>query len=312
MTANGTRYKWSVSRRPWRHAYSEEVLNLRGPNGIIKGTVACISDYNKYTFDYKLNWEHLGIRFPDLVPMCKVDIRTSSGVIVWSERFAVHGSKKVKIQEEADELKIDFLFAYESEIDLKAENDLKADIDFKAEIDISARPKALFADFGSSLLDDSDFSDAVILCQNREFPVHKVILAGRSEVLKRMLAGDFREAREGKIELHDYEPDVVKHMARFIYKDDVEEEAISWSLFEAAAMFELSDLKQMCLDGLSKDINTENCCTLLEMAFRYDLDKIFDLAMAYFRANKMSVAKTPEWEKMKNNKELMAKIVLLA
>jgi speckle-type POZ protein len=172
------------------------------------------------------------------------------------------------------------------------------------------KPKTLLSEFATPMLDDCGLSDLVIVCQGNEFPVHKIMLAGRSEVFKRMLTGDYKEAREGRIELKGVEPHVVKQMIKFIYHDEVAEDAVSWQLFELAEMYDLTRLQQIYLSGLCKNIGVGNCCKILDLAFRSHSEEIFGFAIEFLKKHKNEVAQTEGWEQVKNNKGLIAKIIL--
>jgi hypothetical protein len=171
-------------------------------------------------------------------------------------------------------------------------------------------PESSLGKFLAPLLNDVLFIDVNVVCQDKVFSAHKIILAGRSEVFKTMLAGQFKEAKESKIEITSFEPRVVELLLEYIYKDAIAEEDVTWELFHAAKMYELDGLAKLCLTSLRKSICVDNCCAMLESAFLYELEIVFEFAVRFVRKNKKQVAKTEAWSAMKQNHELMAKICL--
>ncbi|XP_026275544.1 uncharacterized protein LOC113204551 [Frankliniella occidentalis] len=56
-----------------------------------------------------------------------------------------------------------------------------------------------------------------------ELAAHRAVLAGRSQVLNRMLTGDFKEAREARVELLDFSRAAVEKFLEYLYLDHVED-----------------------------------------------------------------------------------------
>ena len=67
-----------------------------------------------------------------------------------------------------------------------------------------------------SLLGDSELADIQIQCGAEEFPAHKAILAGRSDVFKRMLTSDMAEVQLGIVTVIDMTANVFEIMLRYI------------------------------------------------------------------------------------------------
>ncbi|XP_026280176.1 speckle-type POZ protein-like isoform X1 [Frankliniella occidentalis] len=65
--------------------------------------------------------------------------------------------------------------------------------------------------------------DLKLVVEGVELLAHRLVLAARSPVLSNMLTGDFREAREGRVELVDASRVVVEKFLEFLYTDLIEE-----------------------------------------------------------------------------------------
>ncbi|EME43938.1 hypothetical protein DOTSEDRAFT_24049 [Dothistroma septosporum NZE10] len=68
----------------------------------------------------------------------------------------------------------------------------------------------------------STLTDFTITCHDREWRVHRVVLALHSEVLVKACAPDFEEAATGKIYLSSKREDVVATLVQFLYSFDYE------------------------------------------------------------------------------------------
>ncbi|KAK1144220.1 hypothetical protein N8T08_005633 [Aspergillus melleus] len=63
----------------------------------------------------------------------------------------------------------------------------------------------------------SAFSDLTIICDNREFKVHKVIISMQSGYFARMFRHDWKEVQEGVIRLQEDDPSAIEAMLHFMY-----------------------------------------------------------------------------------------------
>jgi len=67
---------------------------------------------------------------------------------------------------------------------------------------------------------ERDFS---IICAGQTFPCHKVVLAAKSEVLKKDMKSSFCFAEKKELEIKGFDPATVKEMLQFIYTGDVDQ-----------------------------------------------------------------------------------------
>ncbi|KAF5010625.1 hypothetical protein FDECE_3227 [Fusarium decemcellulare] len=69
----------------------------------------------------------------------------------------------------------------------------------------------------STLLWNEKFSDMTILCNGREFKVHRAIVCTQSVFFDRALNSNFKEAASGVVDLPDDDPDVLECFLEFLY-----------------------------------------------------------------------------------------------
>ncbi|KAK0627395.1 hypothetical protein B0T14DRAFT_424596 [Immersiella caudata] len=87
------------------------------------------------------------------------------------------------------------------------------------------------------LFNCEEYSDLTLVCQAREFLVHKVVVCTQSPFMAAAVRGPFQEATLGIIQVEDFEVETVRRMVEFLYTGDydapphpseaIEEEAIT-------------------------------------------------------------------------------------
>lgn len=70
------------------------------------------------------------------------------------------------------------------------------------------------------LLSSEKYSDLTIVCQGRQFKVHKAILCPQSDVISRLCDIDMAEKRSGVIEHEEFDADTLQRMIDFAYKKE--------------------------------------------------------------------------------------------
>mmetsp|Transcript_9834 Transcript_9834/g.24212 ORF Transcript_9834/g.24212 Transcript_9834/m.24212 type:complete len:498 (-) Transcript_9834:215-1708(-) len=73
-----------------------------------------------------------------------------------------------------------------------------------------------------ALFESGKFTDLTLVCQNRNFNVHRVVLAAQSNVFAAQLFGDMKESRQTVIEISEgCEPEIFESFLRFLYKGEI-------------------------------------------------------------------------------------------
>ena len=140
------------------------------------------------------------------------------------------------------------------------------------------------------------FMDVTIVCQGKEFPCHKAILAGRSQVFEAMFSPNFKEGIENKVEVVDVAADVLEKILRFIYRGDI------WDLKEGAAdilvaaeKYALVDLKEMCEESLGVHMTVGNVLDMVELADLHNATMLRAMALRFIGENAKEVSAQKEW-----------------
>jgi speckle-type POZ protein len=131
------------------------------------------------------------------------------------------------------------------------------------------------AEMNLRILEDEKYSDFTFIVGNRKFKVHKNILAAASPVFDRMFSSPMTEAQTNEANIDEIEPEVFKHLLRFIYgrklPENLADVAVALELFKAAHYYEIERLQEICCANIRDNINVENAVDVYELAHVYDL-----------------------------------------
>ncbi|XP_065204308.1 speckle-type POZ protein B-like [Planococcus citri] len=133
---------------------------------------------------------------------------------------------------------------------------------------------------------EEDFSDVTISVKNKNYPVHKAILAARSSVFRAMFKSNMRESQKNHITVTDIDQDVFQEMLHYIYTGKTKNlEVLAFELLPAADKYDLKDLKTMCEEALFKRLAPDNALKILILADMYHAKKLKTLAIRYIKRN---------------------------
>ena len=142
------------------------------------------------------------------------------------------------------------------------------------------------------------FSDCTVFCQGREFNCHKMILAGRSPVFNATFTHDMEENRSGRIVINDLDVDTVGKMLAYIYSGKIANtDGKEGTLLAAADKYDLSGLKSMCEDALSKAMHIDNVLDMLLLADLHKAGRVKALALNFTIENAQEIVSQEGWSK---------------
>lgn len=117
------------------------------------------------------------------------------------------------------------------------------------------------------------FSDFEIVCDDREIPVHRLMLAAYSPVFMRMLETQMIETATKEVKIADIRGKVMFEFVRFIYSDKIEDfEDVAVELLDAAEKYEIKELKVKCIRYLNENLSTDTVFDTLMLADQYDAE----------------------------------------
>ncbi|EHK49218.1 hypothetical protein TRIATDRAFT_315549 [Trichoderma atroviride IMI 206040] len=73
------------------------------------------------------------------------------------------------------------------------------------------------------LMTSGNFSDLKLVCQGKEFKIHKLVACSQSSVIATALKGDFKEAQSGIITIEQFDAETVRRMVEYLYTGDYDQ-----------------------------------------------------------------------------------------
>lgn len=172
-----------------------------------------------------------------------------------------------------------------------------------------------------------ELTDIELVCAERSFPCHRVVLASQSDLFKEGLGsgaavaapapGEKRQLRLAEIS----NPEAVKFMLDYMYALDVEEtwtdynpetQEINKDVLRLAENFKLAGLKELAVHWLSKDITTANCVERLGICEDFELPTLRDKILEQLTFNKKALSEVASSQQIMQHPELMRSMLKLA
>ena len=149
---------------------------------------------------------------------------------------------------------------------------------------------------------NEDMSDLTIICDQREFPVHKLILSARSPVFKAMFGANFAEANSRTFQTEDTDGATMEKFLHFLYTDELRpDEEVDYKLLLLADYYQLDSLVNYGIRSMASKISDENALEVFYTAFLISNEKLMDFAGTYICHGQLDkLTKSPFWEELEN------------
>lgn len=168
----------------------------------------------------------------------------------------------------------------------------------------SAPAKIKLEDRYKQLLESGLLSDVTLHVGNREFKVHRNILANSCDYFNAMFTGGLKESTQKIIKITDVTPEIFEAILKFIYSGEFPDDLapIAKDLLIAADKYNLPPLVTTCEYKLSQDVNLENCIDLLVFADLYNLGHCLkNEVLTFMKKNIDEIKLKEEWNKLKES-----------
>ncbi|XP_065209116.1 speckle-type POZ protein B-like [Planococcus citri] len=133
---------------------------------------------------------------------------------------------------------------------------------------------------------NGEFSDMTISVKDKNYPVHKTVLAARSSVFSAMFKSSMQESQKNHITITDIDQDVFEEMLHYIYTGKTKNLAVlAFELLPVADKYDLKDLRTMCEEVLYKKLAPDNALKILILADMHHAKELKILAIRYIKGN---------------------------
>ncbi|KAK0161724.1 hypothetical protein PV327_008142 [Microctonus hyperodae] len=137
-----------------------------------------------------------------------------------------------------------------------------------------------------------ELSDMMIVIDENEIPVHKVILAAHSRVFLAMFKSGMTESSTKRIVVTDIEIEIMKKVVEFMYTgtiNPVPQYDVMFSIMKVADKYEILDLKEFCEYKLSEKITIENALEIHEKNSLYGGPLLKKNILSFMVKNSMEI-----------------------
>ena len=171
----------------------------------------------------------------------------------------------------------------------------------------------LSEDFERAFSDRDPTPDIRVNCGGDIFNCHEFVLSVRSPVFKAMFCSNMSESKTKTISIDDISPAAIKKMLQYIYSGKValdEQAEQTRELLVAANKYELTNLKKVCENKLSEELELKNSIENLIFGEMYGATELMKNAMQLIVSNITSILVTEEWESFTKNHPSLVTLVM--
>ncbi len=130
------------------------------------------------------------------------------------------------------------------------------------------------------------FCDVILRVENQDFTSHKNILAACSDYFYAMFNGNMKESRERVVKLSGVNPEIMKHVLRYIYTGEIMLQPDNVELvLQAANLMLIKSLKEACCKYLMNALNVGNCLGMQGFAEAYACTELHEAITKFIHEN---------------------------
>jgi len=143
---------------------------------------------------------------------------------------------------------------------------------------------------------DKSFIDFHIQIDDREFPVHKFLLAARSPTLAEILKNN---PEVENLNLVDISVEIFEIILKFLYTDELpgDNGTNFLHLFAAAGKLKIEELKEYAATKLIDQTDEKNALDILKISNKYEHDELRQFAYGKIKEENPKIEFKDEWSK---------------
>lgn len=147
------------------------------------------------------------------------------------------------------------------------------------------------------LFANQKYSDVIVTTEDKNFHLHKCILATHSVVFEKMFEVDMKEKNESLVEIDDIKSEVLNEFFQYLYSGKVNDiEKMVCDLLYAADKYLVENLKDICEKIMSSRINMDNAINYLEIAEKNNAKKLKKNIITYIASNLKNFTDNSDFE----------------
>jgi len=169
---------------------------------------------------------------------------------------------------------------------------------------VTLRGEESFSRFGRTIMEDVSTADFTIKCDTKTFEVHRNVLCARSLVFRRMILGEFEEAKKGEVYVKEFDEGTLGSVITFIYTGELEitEDSDVLKLAWAGDKYNLTGFMELLCYKLQKKENLKpgTIADMLIASHRHNNQHLRSLTLEKIRDDRNIVDEKEFRERMKD------------
>lgn len=163
------------------------------------------------------------------------------------------------------------------------------------------------------LYTNEELCDTVLRVNEREFKVHRIILAARSSVFAAMFKHETSEKQTGIVKITDCDSDSFQEFLEFLYSGQLENVSFrsALQLYKTADKYNVQELKRFCVEHMEHNLKVENICDVFALAEEYDESELYEAAQDFFNRNIVEIFETLQWKTLLKSNTNLANNILM-
>lgn len=146
------------------------------------------------------------------------------------------------------------------------------------------------------ILSDEDFSDVTIQANEKNYRLHKCILASCSEVFNDMLNNDLKNKNVSLLEIKDIKSEVLDEFFRFIYTEKINNVmTVVDQLLAVSEKYKVKVLKELCEDKMCSNLSKDNAVQYLKLAITHNAEQLKTHTVRWMSVNVKDLIKKPDF-----------------
>uniref|UniRef100_A0A0A9Y9V8 Speckle-type POZ protein B n=1 Tax=Lygus hesperus TaxID=30085 RepID=A0A0A9Y9V8_LYGHE len=158
---------------------------------------------------------------------------------------------------------------------------------------------------------DQQCVDVVVVVQEKEFKVHKAVLAAHGPVFAAMFKVDMLESEQNRVTVEDCEHHVFEAFIKWLYLGEVDEvEQVNYELLALADQYQIDKLKVMCERSLSAKISVNNAIKILHLADLHRATSLKSKSLEFIKTRVPEISTSEDWPSLVNDPKLCEEVML--
>lgn len=134
------------------------------------------------------------------------------------------------------------------------------------------------------LYETNIFSDFKIICNKRNFPVHRAVLCEISPVFMQMLQAEMIESKTCEVVIKDIDENVMEEMIRFVYTGKANFDGdLAVKLLRVAEKYGIEKLKEKCIEFLNWDLSVDDAIETLVLANQFEAEYLLKNCIQFIK-----------------------------